>query len=98
MYTILWRYTVKPVAVADFERHYNEAGSWVEIFRTAPGYVKTQLYRDANDPHVFLTLDYWQSEVAFNAFDAAGNAAYQALDKICAAFTTHEERLGAFDS
>ncbi len=98
MYTIVWRFTVKPEAVAAFEAHYGAEGSWVQIFRTAPGFVATELLRDTLKPNVFVTLDHWQSSVAFDAFNPKANAAYQALDRECEVLTLHEEKLGAIGS
>ncbi|MBL8628046.1 MAG: hypothetical protein JNM81_00345, partial [Rhodospirillaceae bacterium] len=48
--------------------------------------------------NVFVTLDHWQSSVAFDAFNPKANAAYQALDRECEVLTLHEEKLGAIGS
>lgn len=94
MYTIIWRFTVKPDSVAAFEAHYCSTGSWVAIFRTAAGYIGTELLRDTAQPNVYMTLDHWQSEAHFAAFDPQNNAAYQALDRACESLTLREEKLG----
>jgi len=98
MYTIVWRYKVKPEAVDAFERHYHAEGSWVTLFRSSPGYIRTDLFRDTAQPHVYLTCDVWESEAAFIALDAQNNTAYQALDQTCAGLTLHEEKLGAIST
>ncbi|MBL8644005.1 MAG: antibiotic biosynthesis monooxygenase [Rhodospirillaceae bacterium] len=98
MYVIVWRFTVKPEAVADFERAYGPAGDWVRIFRNAPGFVRTDLLKDTSQPNVYLTLDHWRDEAAFAAFNPKANAAYVALDAVCEAYTLHEEKLGAFSA
>ena len=46
----------------------------------------------------FVTLDRWEDEAAFRAFrsEPALAAAYDILDRACAAWTTHEALLGTF--
>ncbi len=100
MYTIIWRFTVKPDAIPVFENHYGANGSWANLFRTAPGYVGTDLLRDTAKEkyNVFVTHDHWRSAEDFVAFNPQANAAYQALDRECNALTLYEEKLGTMGS
>ena len=94
MFAILWRYRVAPGAEARFREIYGLEGDWARLFRRAGGFVRTELL-DAGEG-VFASLDYWESEADFEAFQAAFGDAYQALDAECEALTLHEERLGLF--
>ena len=60
-YTYVWAFQVRRECLDQFQMHYGEGGSWVELFRRADGYVGTRLLRDRADPCRFLTIDTWRS-------------------------------------
>jgi len=91
MYTLIWRFTVKPARRADFERHYGASGTWAALFRESPGYLGTALLRDMAGDNIYVTIDRWTDAAAFAAFKAAHGAAYAALDRECESLTAHEE-------
>ncbi len=94
MYTVLWRFTVKPARRADFERHYGANGTWAALFRLGAGYLGTDLLRDTARDNVYVTIDRWTDAAAFDAFKEAHGAAYTALDRQCEDLTEQEEPLG----
>lgn len=96
-YTYVWEYHVRPDRVPDFVREYGPEGAWVALFRQAPGYVSTDLYRDRDDPGRFLTVDTWESEQAHQAFRRRFADAFARLDAACEALTIRETPLGRFD-
>ena len=67
-------------SVAAFRVAYAEDGDWALLFRRAPGFLGTELYRDPNRGDRFLTIDRWRSEQDWRAFQAAFSSVYQALD------------------
>ena len=95
MILILWRYTVRLEAIADFARVYGPAGDWADLFARGEGYLGTELWRGPGDS--FLTLDRWRSAADFDAFMAAHRAAYEALDRATAGWTVEETRLGLWE-
>lgn len=94
MHIIVWRYRVAADRAAEFERIYGRDGAWAALFRRAPGYVRTELFR-GGDGH--LTLDYWADEASFARFQAEHGHAYEELDRQCDALTLAEERIGIID-
>jgi heme-degrading monooxygenase HmoA len=96
MYVIIWQFDVEPVHAAEFERTYGPEGSWAEFFRRSADYRGTRLFRDTEIPYRYLTFDYWTSRQAFQGFEREHAAEYQSLDGNFAAFSLHEEHLGAF--
>jgi len=92
MYVIVWRFTAKDRA--EFERHYGPEGTWAAFFRRDPAFVRTELLR--GEENEYLTLDYWTSKEAFQAFRAANRAEYEAIDRGFEALTESEERIGDF--
>jgi heme-degrading monooxygenase HmoA len=95
-YVIVWEFKIRPEAEAEFIEKYGSIGVWARFFRSGEGYIRTELVRDVAVPQRFLTLDYWQSEEAFNDFRKRNLAEYERLDKELEGLTQQETRLGAF--
>ena len=97
MFVILWEFEVKPGCEQSFESAYGPGGAWVQLFRRNPGYRNTLLLRDPSRPRIYLTLDFWHSESAFQSFHNANLKAYAALDRTTEDLTLRETHLGSFN-
>ncbi len=95
-FTYVWELRVTPTAQADFEFNYGPSGSWVALFRKAPGYIETLLLHDSADPLRYVTVDHWESKDAHDAFLSRNLAEYEKIDQRCQRFTTSECSLGEF--
>lgn len=96
MYVIVWTYDVALDAADDFIRAYGPEGDWAQLFGRTAGFLAVELYREADGR--FLTLDRWESEAAFDAFQAAHGPAYRALDETLAHLSLGQIRIGAFSA
>lgn len=96
MFVILWEFEVKPGCEQSFESNYGPEGAWVQLFRRDPGHLRTLLLQDPSRPRIYLTLDFWHSESAFQSFRNANYEAYLALDRSTEGFTSRETPLGSF--
>ncbi len=96
-YAYIWEYAVRPERVTEFEDAYGPNGAWVELFRRAKGYVRTEFHRDRNDPNRYLTIDYWDSAEAWEAFRNDMASEFEAIDARCEGFTLEEREIGRFD-
>jgi heme-degrading monooxygenase HmoA len=96
-YVAVWEFRVRPGHQATFAQIYGPEGEWAALFRRAPGFVRSELYRDRAQPDLFLTIDHWDSESAWQAFRAAHAADYEALDRRCAELTEDERAIGLFE-
>ena len=90
MFLTVWKFVVREEHLADFIEHYGPNGTWAELFRRDPAYIRTELQREGR---TFVTRDYWQSEEAYKAFRAAHAAEYEALDREMEAFTEYESEV-----
>lgn len=91
-----WEYRVAEEDQVAFLEAYGESGSWVALFRDAPGYLHTELHRDRRDPQRFVTLDYWESESAWRRFREERAREFEALDARCERLTLEEREIGRF--
>ena len=91
MYVVIWRFTTNDRAA--FERHYGRDGTWAQLFRRSSDYVRTDLLVGAD---AYLTLDWWTTREAYDAFRNRHSDEYARIDVLCESFTTHEEKIGEF--
>jgi heme-degrading monooxygenase HmoA len=97
MHILLWEYLVKPEGVGEFLDLYGSRGEWAALFRRGEGYLHTELLRDQADPSRFVTIDYWESEVAWDEWRTQADVEYQKLDERGAGLTSVEREIGRFD-
>ena len=93
MFVTVWKFVVRPERVDEFERHYGPDGTWAALFRKAPGYVRTELFR--GDHHEYITIDYWENADAYRDFRERCVAEYDALDAEMQGLTEREEAIAS---
>lgn len=98
MVVIVWEFRVRLDRLVDFERIYGPDGDWDRLFKTATGFIGTELLRDRDDHSRFFTIDTWSSQADFEAFVAARGAEYASIDARAETLTESEERIGAFET
>jgi heme-degrading monooxygenase HmoA len=97
-YMYIWEYVVPPDKLAAFERLYGASGgAWVQLFRRAPGYLRTELHRDRARPDRYLTIDWWASREAWDDFRVRFADEFADLDARGEACTASEQELGKFE-
>ena len=92
----MWRYRVRTDHITEFEKAYGPDGPWVELFQRHPGYVRTELLRDIEQPGWYLTIDSWRSKEECDAFRHQFRSEFEALDAECERLTEEEISLGEF--
>ena len=95
MYRIVWMYDVEPESEAVFERVYGAEGEWVRLFRSARGYLGTELFRSSATAGRYVTIDDWASLTAYEAFRGRNAGAYAELDARCDSLTQTERLVSA---
>jgi heme-degrading monooxygenase HmoA len=85
-----WRFLPAPGAEQEFVRVYGPDGEWARLFRQGTGYLGTELRHPDADSAEYVTIDRWESEVAWEAFRRWHAEAYEALDRRCEGLTVQE--------
>lgn len=96
MYLIIWEYHVQPEKQAEFERAYAPQGTWAEFFKRDAAYLETELLRSEERLEIYITIDKWDSQSAYERFLQTWRREYDALDEQCNSLTKHEQRIGNF--
>ena len=94
MIATIWRFHVRPDAVATFETAYGPRGEWARLFEQQDGYAGTELLRLDGDAPIYLTIDRWRDPAAFEQAKQAFADDYAELDRRCEALTSEETWLG----
>ena len=94
-YLLLWQFKVSPETEERFVAAYGSDGGWGRLFATAPGFIRTDLWREADGS--FVTADHWESAAAYERFQAESGDAYRQLDAELEDIAGIETFLGAFN-
>jgi hypothetical protein len=95
-YIYIWQYDVNSEHESDFVKAYNSGGEWVDLFRKAKGYIRTEFLRDASNPLRFITIDYWDSVESRNKFMDDFSQEFNDMDSKCEKYTSKEIKLGDY--
>ena len=111
MISVVFEYEVGSETRAEFERVYGPEGEWARFFRSAEGYLGTDLHSSLDapagdrsgareeDPEAgarFLVVDRWAAEQVYAAFLAANAAEYERRSQDTAPLYRRETRIGVF--
>jgi quinol monooxygenase YgiN len=80
MHQIFWELKVKFTERAKFESFYDTKGEWIKFFGQSPDYLGTEILESGEGDNVFLIVDEWTSEEAFQQFIQTNKVAYQQLE------------------
>lgn len=95
MYRVIWEYKVKPKAISKFEVMYGSKGEWVKFFKASKAYQGSELLLDDESELIYITMDFWESEEAYNDFLKANKEKFEILNQKGKAFTKSEKRIWA---
>lgn len=94
MYIIVWKYRVDPNRRQEFLSAYGREGRWVNFFRRSDEFLSTELFEDAEESNIFLTLDMWKSRESYDSFRDQNAEEYGEIDRECEALTLSEVKIG----
>ncbi len=81
-----------------FEEVYGAAGSWAAFFDGAPGYIGTELLRDAEQAGRYVVIDRWETGELYNRFVEEHRDEYMRRVDETAFLYRQELRLGTFEN
>jgi len=98
MVEVIWEFAVMQTSVTEFERHYGQDGTWVQLFKRDAAFVGTKLLKDRETSLRYLTIDRWHSYDAYEAFKRKHHAEYVRTDAQMEKLTKSERLIGVFDN
>jgi len=94
-FLVIWQFDVREEMENAFEKAYGPHGDWVQLFAQDDAYVGTELVHELNS-RAYLTLDFWTSGTAYDAFRKRHCAEYRAIDLKCEGLAEREREIGRF--
>lgn len=95
---VIWEFRVRSGMGRRFETEYGPDGEWARLFAQDKNYLGTQLTRSLKDRRVYLTLDFWSSERAYENFRKRHAKKYEAIDARCEGLTESERELARYQT
>jgi len=92
----MWEFRVRKGMKKHFEEVYGSDGDWVKLFEQDESFIKSELVHDAKVERTYVTLDFWASQQAYDAFRKQHVAEYRTLDQKCEKMTDSEREIGRF--
>ena len=80
-----------------FVEIYSAEGEWSQFFKKHSGYIKTELIRDTSLPNRFITIDHWDSLLAYSDMKNRSRREYRTLDESFEKFIDDENYIGIFE-
>ena len=76
-----------------FEQFYDPKGDWVKFFSNSPDYLGTEVLESGEGDGIFLVIDEWEAEEAFNGFLKSRKADYDLLEEKAKAASRTKKRI-----
>ena len=93
----IWKFRPPAGHEQEFAAAYARTGPWAALFRKAKGYRGTNLLRPIEPGGWWLTIDRWDREADFHAFQRNFGHQYRALDIQLEGVAGDEEFVGALE-
>ncbi len=93
----IWKFRPAAGREEEFAAAYSTDGVWAQLFATGEGFLGTELLRPAEPGGWWMTIDRWESQAAFSAFQAEQGDAYRQLDAELEGCAGEEAFVGAFE-
>ena len=81
MVQVIWELKVKFKEREKFEKFYDPKGEWVRFFSKSLEYQGTDILESGEGDGIFLVIDEWSSEEAYNEFVNFHKLAYDLLEE-----------------
>jgi heme-degrading monooxygenase HmoA len=93
----IWKFRPMPGREDEFAAAYDSEGAWAALFSRAQGFRGTHLLRPIEPGGSWMTIDRWDDEADFDAFQRDFGPEYRALDAQLEGVAGEEEFVGAFE-
>jgi len=93
MFQVIWELKVKFKEREKFEQFYDPKGEWVKFFSKSVEYQGTDVLENGEGDGIFLVIDEWSSEEAFNEFVKSRKTDYDLLEERAKAASRTKKRI-----
>lgn len=98
MYSVIWKYKIKPDCREAFENEYGSDGSWFKLFSESADYKGSFLHKSDDDADSYILTDTWITQESYEIFKKNNESVYNELSSRFECLYDSEEKIGAFES
>ena len=96
MYTILWKYRVRPKNQELFEQEYGANGAWSKLFCTSQNYSKSILSKSDDSKDTYILMDIWIDKNSYECFLKESKSSYEYLSSKFKNLYETEQKIGSY--
>jgi quinol monooxygenase YgiN len=93
MFQVIWELKVKFKELEKFEQFYDAKGAWVKFFSKSSDYLGTDVLESGESDGIFLVIDEWNSDEAFNEFVKTRKTEYDLLEENAKSASRSKKRI-----
>lgn len=98
MYSIVWKYNIKPEFKEVFEIEYGLNGVWNTFFRESKNYRGSYLHQNDKNPYSYLLIDTWADRNSYEEFIKLNKVRYTNQSAKLAYLYNEEALIGTYIS
>lgn len=98
LYTVIWKYHIKPENKEKFELEYGQKGTWEKLFTKSNNYRGSFLYKNEDEIDTYILMDTWTSKQAYEVFKKMNKEKYNEISSDFEHLYFTEEKIGSFIS
>ncbi|MGI9545531.1 MAG: hypothetical protein ACR2MX_19875 [Cyclobacteriaceae bacterium] len=98
MYSIVWRYKIKPEFKDKFEFEYGPNGVWSTLFRESENYRGSYLHQNEGSPYSYLLIDTWTDKSSYEEYKSLNKVRYTDQSSNLDYLYDEEELVGTYTS
>ncbi len=98
VYSVVWKYKIKPENKEVFEFEYGIDGSWSLLFNTSKNYKGSILHISEDKADTYLLIDTWTNKSHYEKFIELNKKVYTELSSKFNYLYQTEDKIGTFNS
>lgn len=97
IYSVIWKYKIKPENKEKFEFEYGGNGTWSKLFTKSESYRGSFLHKSEDEVDTYLLIDTWINKQTYEDFKKKNQATYNQISTGFEYFYRTEEKIGSFN-
>ena len=98
VYSVIWKYKIKPENKDIFEFEYGGNGTWSKLFTKSENYRGSFLHKSEDEVDTYLLVDTWINKQSYESFKKMNQETYDQISTGFEYLYIAEEKIGSFNS
>lgn len=98
VYSVIWKYRIRPENREKFEFEYGHNGAWTKLFIESENYRGSFLHKSVDEADTYLLVDTWITKQSYKNFKKLNKETYDQISSGFEYLYRIEEKIGSFNS